>query len=220
MKYELVIFDCDGVLVNSEPLACRMLAEHATRLGWDLSAEEAEAAFRGHHISTTMARIEEETGAPLPEGWLAAYRAELFELLAAEVEAVPGVEEVLRWLKQREIEVCVASQAPYAKMRVTLGRTGLMDLVEDWVFSADMVARPKPAPDLFLYAAGRMGVEPNRACVIEDSTKGVEGAKAALMDVYGYAADDKEGRLAEAGATIFQHMSELPDLLAATRPAN
>lgn len=206
----LVIFDCDGVLVDSEPLAHRvlvaMLAEHGVRMGFD----EALSLFLGTSMARCLELVERLTGVP-PARFLPAFRARTYAAFAAELQPVRGVAELLPALP---IPYCVASNGPREKMAFTLGRTGLIDRFAGRMFSADDVARPKPAPDLFLYAAQRMGARPESCMVVEDSPSGIHAARAAAMVAIGYAALTPAERLLDAGAhAVIDALEQLPPLV-------
>ncbi len=215
MSPSLVIFDCDGVLVDTEHVANQLLSRLVTEAGAPLSYEECRKRFLGKSMKTVQAEVEELAGRSLPEDWHMMVRAESIKVLGEGTEAVPHVEAQIHWLRERGYAYCVASSGQIAKMHATLGCSGLLPLVEDVLFSADMVARGKPAPDLFLHAAASMGHEPERCVVIEDSRPGVEAGIAAGMRVLGYGGDPLSDRaaLGAAGATVFDSMQQLPDLL-------
>ncbi len=213
LRAELIVFDCDGVLVDSEPIANRVMAGAITALGWPLNTAECTAHFKGHHFDTIIAALEDRLGRPVPADWLANVRAATDAAFERELEAVPGVIAALDAVAESGLATCVASQGPLEKMAVSLGVTGLKARFEGRVFSADQVARGKPHPDLFLFAAEAMGVAPGSCVVIEDSPLGVTGARAAGMAVLGFAADGDGAELAAAGAKLFHDMAELPGLL-------
>jgi HAD superfamily hydrolase (TIGR01509 family) len=210
MAIELVIFDCDGVLVDSERLANAVLADLLTEAGLPTTTEESIATYMGLSMASCLAMAEDRLGAPLPPDFLDRYHAEVFEAFERELEAVPGVAEVVRALRW---PTCVASSGEHERMRRTLGRTGLHEHFDGRIFSASEVERGKPHPDLFLHAADRMGADPAACVVIEDSPYGVRGARAAGMTVLGYAAMTPAPVLAAEGATTFTAMAELPALL-------
>jgi HAD superfamily hydrolase (TIGR01509 family) len=210
MAPDLVILDCDGVLVDSEPISCRVLTEHLVAEGFPMTMEEVEDACMGRPWSNNVAVIEGRFGKPLPDGFERRYHEELFTTFDAELRAVPGVEEALDAL---ELPTCVASSGTHDRIRHTLGLTGLLPRFEGRIFSATDVARGKPAPDLFLHAAAAMGAEPERCTVVEDSPAGVQAARAARMGVLGFAARSDGGRLAAEGARVFADMRELPNLV-------
>ena len=213
MTLELVIFDCDGVLVDSEPLACAVLAEDLAPLGLDLGADEVRRRFRGLRLSEVLARIEQQLGRELPPGFLERLQRRTFEVLRREVRPMPGVIEALEAIR---IPVCVASSGEPEKMRLTLGATGLLERFEGRIFSAVEVARGKPHPDLFLHAAARLGAAPARSIVVEDSVPGVEAGRRAGMPVLGYAPGGDGRELELAGARVFEDMALLPGLIEAT----
>ena len=208
----LVIFDCDGVLVDSEPIANRVFARELQAHGLQLSPEDVMRTFIGRSRDTCIEMAGRLRGEPLPAGFAAAWDAALHEALRNEVAPVEGVPEVLRSLG---LPYCVASNGEPEHMRISLTAAGLMPLVEGRLFSAAQVKRPKPAPDLFLHAAGAMGVEPRECVVIEDTVTGVKAAVAAGMRAFGYAgAPHTDAEALEAhGATVFRHMRSLPQLL-------
>jgi HAD superfamily hydrolase (TIGR01509 family) len=209
----LVIFDCDGVLVDSERLCHEALRQTLADVGVELTLEQAFAHFMGTSEPVLLGIVERLLGAPPPADFIERFVARSFDAFRDELQAVDGVHDVIRALAA---PYCVASNGPKQKMRFTLGHTGLLPHFEDRLFSAEDVTRPKPAPDLFLHAARTMGAEPADCIVIEDSPTGVKAARAAGMRVLGYAAMTPEERLRDAGAeTLFRHMNQLPALLRA-----
>ena len=215
MNYELVIFDCDGVLVDSEPIANRVLCEQLAGIGLRLTADEVMRCFVGRTRAGCLALAAELLGRELPAGFGAAWDAALFSAFTAELRPVQGVTEVIRGLR---VPLCVASNSSRERMRVSLQTSGLLPLFEGRMFSAVDVERPKPAPDLFLHAAAAMGAAPSRCAVIEDTPTGVTAATAAGMAVFGYAAGEHSSAaaLAAEGATVFREMRALPALLKAS----
>jgi len=210
--FELVIFDCDGVLVDSEHLAVRVESRYLTELGWPLSEAEVFERFTGQTDAYMNEAIEAQLGDRLPPGWKERFHARYREAFAAELAPVDGIVEVL---DQLTIPSCVASSGSHDKLRFTLGHTGLYQRFEGRIFSGYEVANGKPAPDLFLHAAARMGAEPARCAVVEDTLFGVQAARAAGMRVFGYAGGlSSPERLAGEGTVVFQDMRELPGLLA------
>ncbi len=213
LRPELIVFDCDGVLVDSEPIANRVMAEAIAGLGWPLTTADCIARFKGHHLDTVIAAVEDRLGCPVPEAWLRDLRTATAAAFERELEPVPGVVEVLDAIAASGTAACVASQGPLEKMAVSLGVTGLRARFEGRIFSAYQVAHGKPHPDLFLFAAEAMGVAPRTCVVIEDSPLGVAAAEAAGMDVLGFAPEGDGADLAAAGARLFRDMAELPGLL-------
>lgn len=208
---DLVIFDCDGVLVDSEPLANAVLAGLLTEAGLPTTAEESMATYMGLSMASVVAMVEERLGGPVPGDLLDRYRVEVFDAFDRELEAVDGVADVVAALGWPS---CVASSGEHERMQRTLTRTGLHGHFRERIFSATEVERGKPHPDLFLHAAERMGADPARCVVVEDSPFGVRGAVAAGMHVFGYAALTPADRLLAEGATVFTSMAELPSMLA------
>ena len=196
----MIIFDCDGVLVDTETISNRVLAEAITEAGYPLTTEESVRLFKGGRIKSLPPRLESEFGLTLKPDFLDRFFDKQLRILGEETEAIPGIHAVLDALDAREMRYCVASQASVKKMSITLGKTGLWDRFEANMFSADMVANPKPAPDLFLHAAATMGWQPAAVTVVEDSTTGVKAAVAAGMRVIGFALETDPEALRDAGA--------------------
>ncbi|MHA1154014.1 MAG: HAD family hydrolase [Alphaproteobacteria bacterium] len=213
LRPELIVFDCDGVLVDSEIICNRVMAEAITALGWPLSTTDCLARFKGHHFDTVIAEIEGRLGRPVPADWLPNVRAGTNAAFERELRPVPGVIEALDAVAASGTATCVASQGPLEKMAVSLRVTGLKPRFEGRIFSAYQVERGKPHPDLFLFAAEAMGFAPGTCVVIEDSPLGVTGARAAGMAALGFAPEGAGADLAAAGARLFHEMAELPGLL-------
>jgi HAD superfamily hydrolase (TIGR01509 family) len=212
---QLVIFDCDGVLVDSEVISNGVLAQMLSAEGLPTTLSEARRDCQGLLLSEVLSNAEAKLGRSLPAGWLADYERERAEVFRRELEPVPGAAEAVQRVSAAGISICVASQGKLEKTRLSLGLTGLIDLFPHGaLFSAYSVARGKPYPDLFLHAAGVMGAEPSRCVVVEDTPIGVTAAASAGMRVLGYAADADETELREAGAeALLSAMAELPALL-------
>jgi HAD superfamily hydrolase (TIGR01509 family) len=207
----LIIFDCDGVLVDSERISNGVLADALTAQGIPTTLAEARRDYQGLLLEEVLLRAQESAGRPLPNGWLAAYERDRERAFRGELQAVPGAREAVSAVRAAGVEVCVASQGKLAKTRLSLELTGLLGLfAEGSLFSAESVPRGKPHPDLFLHAAASMGVGPEDCCVVEDTPSGVAAAVAAGMLVQGYAADSDEAALREAGAEILWSLRELP----------
>ncbi|MBL8779224.1 MAG: HAD-IA family hydrolase [Acidimicrobiales bacterium] len=213
MPPDLVIFDCDGVLVDSERLSVRVEARLITELGWPVSEDDVLERFVGRSDAHMKAEIEAALGRPVPE-WDERYRSHLHEAFHAELTSVDGVAAALDQLDAAGVATCVASSGTHDKMAVTLGLTGLHDRFAGRIFSATEVANGKPAPDLFLHAASAMGHDPGRCAVVEDSRYGVEAARAADMAAFGYAGGLTPAEwLAGPGRIVFDDMVDLPALL-------
>jgi HAD superfamily hydrolase (TIGR01509 family) len=208
----LVIFDCDGVLVDTERIAVRIDVMVLAELGWPMTEAEVVERFMGRSDEEMTAEIEAHLGRRLPASWEAPFRHLYRQAFEAELEPVAGVVEALDAIA---IPTCVASSGTHEKIRFTLGLTGLYERFAGRIFSVGDVARGKPAPDLFLHAAGRMGVPPAQCAVVEDSRYGVEAARAAGMRAFGYAGGlAPKGALAGPQTIVFEDMRELPGLLA------
>ncbi|MFJ6424067.1 MULTISPECIES: HAD family phosphatase [Streptomyces] len=213
MRYDLVIFDNDGVLVDSEPLSNRLLAGHLTELGHPTTYEDSLRDYMGAAMHRVHDVILERTGQRLPEDFDTAFHARVFAAFQEELEPVDGAVEVLKRLTAAGVPYCVASSGSHERIRVGHRKTGLDAwFPEEIVYSAEDVGRGKPAPDLFLHAAARRGVAPERCVVVEDSRLGVQAAVAAGMDVYGFTAMTPEDRLTGAKG-FFSRMEELPAIL-------
>jgi HAD superfamily hydrolase (TIGR01509 family) len=211
MTSNLVIFDCDGVLVDSEPISNRLFREMLGEIGVDVSPEYMFEHFVGRSMPQCMEHVAQLLGRPAPDDFLARLQRRTEDELRAHVQPMPGIARVLDALR---LPCCVASSGGHSKIRTTLGATGLLDRFRGRIFSADDVARSKPAPDLFLHAAAALGCAPARCLVIEDTPPGVRAGVAAGMQVYGFCAHTSAQRLREAGAhATFQAMSELPPMI-------
>lgn len=210
MTAELVIFDCDGVLVDSERLCVRVEAELLTDLGWPIGVPEVVERFVGRSDASMHAEIEATLGRPVPE-WHDRYEAALHAAFQSELRPVDGI---MTALDEIDVATCVASSGSHDKMRLTLGLTGLWDRFSGRIFSATEVAEGKPAPDIFLHAAKQMGVDPASCVVVEDSPFGVQAADAAGMRCIAYASGlIPVERLCGTGATVIDDMAALPTYL-------
>ncbi len=205
-----VIFDCDGVLVDSEEIANRALAGLLTEAGVPTNYDEAVDIFRGRSMDAVLDTAVEMLGGPMPFDLSARYYETIKEVFELELKPIPGV---IAALERIDLPNCVASNGPLHKMELTLRLTGMWERFEGRVFSADEVAAGKPAPDLFIHAAREMGFDPSTTAVVEDSTLGVEAARAAGMRVFAYASHTAPEELAALGGHPFKDMAELPDLL-------
>lgn len=221
----LLIFDCDGVLVDSEIIAFDVLADMLTRLGWQATPAECRLRFMGKSTSDVLGEIEQILGKPIPPDFGAEMKALLFARLRRELQPVAGVREAIAQLPHR---ICVASSSQPERIALSLDAAGLASLFEGRVFSAAEVRHGKPAPDLFLHVAARLGADPDEAIVIEDSPAGVIAARRAGMGVIGFAgASHADSVLAamlkDAGAQeVLTNMADLPSAVTrvlATLPA-
>ncbi len=213
----LVIFDCDGVLVDSESVSNRIIAEDLTARGWPMHTAEATRRFVGTTLPDMRPTIEARLGAALPANWAAALRQRIVAALAVEATAIPGALAALRSVQAMGLAWRIASNSSHAEMAAKFARLGIAELVAGRVHSFTDVARGKPAPDLFLAAAAAEGVSPTDCVVVEDSPPGVAAAVAAGMACLAYVPQGDGAALRAAGAMPFAAMAELPDLLIARR---
>jgi len=216
----LVIFDCDGVLVDTEAVSNAVMSASLAHYGYRISADESRLRFVGRTIESVQAQVEAEIGRPLDADWPHRVRMETEAAFDQGVQPIAGVEVAIKAVSAAGLTYCVASSGKFSKMRKSLGRAGLLRTFEHVLFSAEQVQRGKPAPDLFLFAADRMGVAPADCVVIEDSVPGVQAGLAAGMRVLAYAGDPmsvKSGLL-DTGASAFYDMIELPSLLGLPPP--
>jgi HAD superfamily hydrolase (TIGR01509 family) len=215
MPFELVIFDCDGVLVDSERIAIKVDVQVFAALGLTLTEEEVIERFVGRSDDYIASQLEAELERPLPAAWEQEFAPLYREAFAAGLRPVEGVLEAL---DQITVRSCVASSGSHEKMRYTLGLTGLYERFAGRIFSAAEVAQGKPVPDLFLHAAREMGAEPGECAVVEDSRWGVEAARAAGMRAFAYAGGlTPAEQLRGPGTIVFGEMRELPRLLVESR---
>jgi HAD superfamily hydrolase (TIGR01509 family) len=221
VNIDLIIFDCDGVLVDSEPLAMRVLIAAIAAQGIAITPDAAYRDFLGRSLASISASLLDSHGAPLGPAALASMRSDLYALYRGELRPSPGLPEILG---QLAIPFCVASSSELERIRLSLDLTGLLPWFEPNIFSASMVENGKPAPDLFLHAARQMGVHPSRCLVIEDSPAGIVAARNAGMAVFGYTGGSHIAPSGLASAivalgpdAIFDNMHALPDRLSLLR---
>ena len=216
MPFDLIIFDCDGVLVDSEVISCRVHAEVLTGHGYPITAEQVFARFLGRSALAASREVETELGRALPEDFDAQLKAALFDEFAVSLQAVPHVAEALAAIAT---PVCVASSGTPDKIRTSLTLTGLLPHVAPHIFSATQVAHGKPAPDLFLFAASQMSATPARCLVIEDSGPGITAARAAGMTAFGFSGGSHcrpghaETLIAAGARADFDDMRQLPEMI-------
>ncbi len=211
---EAVIFDCDGVLVDSEPITNRVLRDMLNEQGLDFDLARTMQTFVGRSVKNAIPEIEDWIGRALPGDWHPEFCRRRDEALASEVGPVDGIHGVIEQLRAAGIPFAVASGADRPKMRITLGRTGLLGHFEDRMFGSDMVERTKPAPDVYLLAMRSLQLDPARVVVIEDTPTGTRAGVAAGATVYGLAGLMPSAPLHDAGAALtFKHLRELPGLL-------
>lgn len=210
----LVIFDCDGTLVDSEPIAAQVNAELLSELGWPITEEEVVQTFIGCSAPYFRSVVESRLGGPLPAWWDRRFRDRFEELAVAGLRAVVGVEAVVAAVAAAGVPMCVASNSRRERTLWKLARTGLASYFDEaYVFSGEEVAAPKPAPDVYLHALDVLGVAADRAVVVEDSAIGVEAARRAQVAVYGYAGGLTSPNMLVEATVVFEDMVELPALL-------
>ncbi len=214
-SFELVIFDCDGVLVDSEPIANVIFAEMLNNLGLEVTLEDMFRDFMGRSMTACLQTIRARLGTPPPTGFVEELKRRTGAALSENLRPIDGIECTLDRIS---IPYCVASSGDHEKMTLTLGLTGLLDRFDGRLFSATEVERGKPHPDVFLFAAERMGADPARTAVVEDSEVGVRAGVAAGMTVFGYARLSDPLILINAGAIVFDSMKQLPQLLRSKGP--
>jgi phosphoglycolate phosphatase len=212
---ELVIFDCDGVLVDSEIIVNRVFAETLTEAGFAITYEEVSQKFVGLSFASCLEMIEQIFGRPVPTEWLALSKEREIAALKQELQATEGIADVL---KELTLPKCVASNSSPRHIDLVLDLTGLLDHFDGKLYSCHHVDRPKPFPDVYLHAASLMGYAPESCVVIEDSVAGVKAGYAAGMRVLGYAPSDRhssyhESLLAAGAKLVFDDMRQLLDLL-------
>ena len=215
MRPALVIFDCDGVLVDTEPVSNAVLSAALAHHGVRISADDCRMRFVGRTIEAVQGAVEAEIGRALGADWPDRVRRETEAAFDRGVQPISGIEAAVAAVKAAGLPYCVASSGKFSKMRKSLGTARLLPHFEDVLFSAEQVQRGKPAPDLFLFAAERMGAAPASCVVIEDSVPGVQAGRAAGMRVLAFAGDPMSVKagLLETGVESFSHMNDLPPLL-------
>lgn len=210
MKTKLVIFDCDGVLVDSEPISNRIIAEELTARGLATSQATALELFAGGSLSRVDEYFKSQTGQDIDADFEPTYRSRTHQAFEEELQAVAGAEEMLKAIA---LAKCVGSNGPLHKIQSNLDKTGLRHFFDERLYSAYTIRRWKPKPDLYLHAAKEMAYAPEECVVVEDSLHGVEAAVAAGMTVFGYTGTKSAKALQAAGAIPFDDMLRLPELI-------
>lgn len=217
MPLRLVIYDCDGVLIDSESLCDRVVSAELGNLGWRLNPEDCHRLFLGLTFTDIRLAAEEKLGRAIDPGWIGDLVARVTEVMAQEVEPIPGAREALKATRRMGLPFRIASNSSHAEMAAKFTRTGFAPLVEGRVHSAyDLMAlgkRGKPAPDIYLEAAAAEGVAPVDCVVIEDSMAGIRAAVTAGMRCLAYVPEGDGARQQDAGALPFASMFKLPALL-------
>ena len=209
---KLVIFDCDGVVVDSEPLTLQLIRDDLAARGLPLDLTKTTDLFMGGTISGAGAQAR-EMGADIPEDWVDLIYDKVFAALACKVEPIPGIGAVLDRLDRQGIAYAIGSNGPHRKMEITLARCGLAARFAGRTYSREDVAAPKPAPDVYLLAASQAGVAPQDCVVIEDSATGAQAAVAAGMAVFGFARETPRAKFEGLTEFLFDDMGQLPALL-------
>lgn len=212
MRPAAVIFDCDGVVVDSEHPTLVMVRDDLEKYGLNLTLEDLEAGYIGGTVETVATKAR-ANGARLPDDWVSDFYERMYAMLRASVPLVPGILGVLDALDSAGIPYAMGSNGTPEKMQITLGQHGLVERFRGHLYSGQALGRPKPAPDLYLYAATRLGVAPKGCAVIEDSAAGARAARLAGMRCYGYAPKGVHPALQAEGAVLFGSMGELPAIL-------
>jgi len=223
--FDAVLFDCDGVLVDSEPITNRVLTQMLNEIGWPISTDECMRIFIGKAVKDEIMLIEERTGVRLDADWMTQFHERRNSALDQDLVEIPGAPQAARWLHDAVGgRVAVASGADRRKVELQLNKIGLADCFNGRVFSGQELARSKPFPDVYLTAAMALGVDPARCAIVEDTTTGATAGLAAGATVFGYSPDNTAHSSADALRAVgvqhvFANMSELPALLKQWRPA-
>ena len=212
-KFDLIIFDCDGVVVDSEVITTQVLIEMCADLGLDYDEERVFKTFIGRSNKSCEAALEQELGHRPPESFFQDFHDEVFARYETDLQEVKDIRRLLDALNEHSIPFCLASSGDFSKIRKGLGTCDLLEYFEGKIYSAQEVEHGKPAPDLFLHAAKSMGYEGAKCLVIEDSQPGVMAAKAAHMEVIGFAERSCKKTLETAGAKTVSSMKDILSLL-------
>jgi HAD superfamily hydrolase (TIGR01509 family) len=215
MKFDAVLFDCDGVLVDSEPITSSVLREMLGELGWHLSPQECMQMFVGKALKDEVVMIAQHTGRDVDARWLTHFQQRRNIALMAQLTAIPHIHDAVHQIHARQdARIACASGADRVKVEMQLRKVGLMDYFEGRIFSGYETPRSKPFPDVYLAAAAALQVSPARCAVVEDTVTGVTAGVAAGAVVFAYAPDGDGAALRDAGAVeIFASMADLPLLM-------
>ena len=211
MEHKCIIFDSDGVLVDSETLSAKVFQEMALELGFDLDFETAVERFAGTSMKENLLFIQENIQGSLPVDFEKEFRGRTYKVFKTDLKAVNGIADLIEKLL---IPFCVASSGPVEKIRLNLGLVNLLDHFENKIYSSYDIGSWKPEPGIFLHAAKRMGFEPEECAIIEDSASGIRAAIAGGFKVYALANEKKKKTFQQLGAIAFENMKELEKLLA------
>lgn len=210
MNYKCIIFDCDGVLVDSEAISNRVLIEMGKTIGIEIDMAYANTHFHGTALKSIFKLMENLTDKSLPSNFESEFRRRTFELFLTDIKPIKGIHQVLDNIT---IPVCVASSGPLEKIKLNLKTTQLLDKFGDNIYSCYEIGSWKPNPEIFEYAAMKMGFEPKDCLVIEDSIAGVQAAKSGGFDVFGYTNDKNRQKFEKEGAIVFNNMEDLIELM-------
>jgi HAD superfamily hydrolase (TIGR01509 family) len=215
LKFNAVLFDCDGVLVDSESITCGVLRDMLEERGWAMTLQQCMDIFVGHMVTDKRAEIEAQTGLPITQEWMLAFRERRNAALVADIQASPNVHAAVKAVHQSmNGRIACASGADRFKVEMMLTQVGLADYFAGNIFSGHEMPRSKPHPDVYLAAAAHLGVNPTRCAVVEDTTIGVRAGVSAGATVFGYAPLGDGQALRDAGASVvFSDMAELPGLM-------
>ncbi|MDP1655380.1 HAD family phosphatase [Rhodoferax sp.] len=215
MRFDAILFDCDGVLVDSEPIVNRVLRDMLAERGWVLTAEECWSIFVGKAVKDERLRIEQHTGQPLTEEWLAGFRARRNAALEAELSVIANAQAAVHEVHARhDARIACASGADRHKVELQLRKVGLLDYFAGRIFSGHEMPRSKPHPDVYLAAAAALAASPQRCAVVEDTLTGVAAGVAAGATVFAYVPQGDAEVFRRAGAVeVFRDMAQLPDVL-------
>ncbi len=209
-KYKCIIFDCDGVLIDSETISIGVLVDMVNELGANIEKEGSVTRFKGKSFNLCMDVITEAISKPLPGNFEAEYRVRTFKAFKEEIQPIDGIKDVLENI---QVPFCVASSGPENKIEFNLEVTGLLPYFKNKIFSCYAIQKWKPEPDIFLWAAKTMGFKPEECLVIEDSLSGVRAAKSGGFDVFGFTAHDYNNELAAEATKTFNKMSSLLNMV-------
>ncbi|MCK4923221.1 MAG: HAD family hydrolase [Bacteroidales bacterium] len=210
MKYKCIIFDCDGVLVDSEVISSKIFMEMAEELGFKMDIDFATEKFSGSSMKENLKFIEDNIKGDLPSNFEKKFRKQTFEAFKTDIKPIEGIKDLLDKIN---IPICVASSGPMEKIKLNLTTTKLIDRFGKSIFSSYDIGSWKPEPGIFLYAAKEMGYKPSECVVIEDSVAGIRAARVGGFEVFGYAKDTNKSAFEALGANIFFNMNELSSLL-------
>jgi len=215
VRFDAVLFDCDGVLVDSEAITCGVLRNMLHELGWNLSLRECMDIFIGKMVIDERARIEQETGKPFSEAWLASFRQRRNDALETRIEAIPNIQATVQHLfDATQGRIACASGADRGKIELMLHKVELLPFFAGRIFSGHEMPRSKPFPDVYLAAAAALGVPANRCAVVEDTLVGLQAGVAAGAAVFAYVPQGEGQAFLDAGArAVFADMAELPTLM-------